>query len=331
MAVIDILNIQPNVVSRDLNSYTYYIFGAPKTGKTYLASRIPDSLLLGFEVGYKTIPGIIAVGMPDWATFKGVLTQLRKPEVKAKYKCIVIDTVDLAAKACEKFLCQQNGVDDLGDIAWGKGTSLLRTELIGAFNQINLMGYSLFFISHSKDKTFTPEGGEAYNQIIPTLKPSINEWISGMSDIYAYAHTVSTEDGDSETVLTIRSADNRVECGSRFKYIVPEVEFTYEALVKAIGDAIDKEAEVNGKDAVTDEPAPVVSSDSAEESYDDLRKEFDEVVTKLRKKKDFAEKYAPLIVEATNKYLGTGNKVVDTTPAQAAQLELIVAEIKELL
>lgn len=34
----DLLNLQPNKVSRDLSGYITYIYGAPKTGKTTLAS-----------------------------------------------------------------------------------------------------------------------------------------------------------------------------------------------------------------------------------------------------------------------------------------------------
>lgn len=34
----DLLSLQPNKVSRDLSGYITYIYGAPKTGKTTLAS-----------------------------------------------------------------------------------------------------------------------------------------------------------------------------------------------------------------------------------------------------------------------------------------------------
>lgn len=34
----DLLNIKPNKVSRDLSGYITYIYGAPKVGKTTLAT-----------------------------------------------------------------------------------------------------------------------------------------------------------------------------------------------------------------------------------------------------------------------------------------------------
>jgi hypothetical protein len=35
---INLLNIQPHKVSKDLSGYITYIYGAPKTGKTTLAT-----------------------------------------------------------------------------------------------------------------------------------------------------------------------------------------------------------------------------------------------------------------------------------------------------
>ena len=51
-----------------------------------------------------------------------------------------------------------------------------------------------------------------------------------MVDIYAYAHLIVKE-GIPKRVLTLRSFDNSIDCGSRFKYIAPEIDFSYSALV----------------------------------------------------------------------------------------------------
>ena len=57
---LDILSIAPHVVRRDLGGYTMLFYGAPKTGKTTIASQFPGALLLAFEMGYLAIPGIKA-------------------------------------------------------------------------------------------------------------------------------------------------------------------------------------------------------------------------------------------------------------------------------
>ena len=58
--MIDLTAIKPHVVSRDLSGYITYVYGAPKVGKTTLASQMPKPLLLAFERGYNALPGVVA-------------------------------------------------------------------------------------------------------------------------------------------------------------------------------------------------------------------------------------------------------------------------------
>lgn len=60
MAGIDILNIQPHKVSRDLRGYSVFFYGEAKSGKTTTASKFPESLILGFEKGWNALPGVMA-------------------------------------------------------------------------------------------------------------------------------------------------------------------------------------------------------------------------------------------------------------------------------
>ena len=50
---INLLDIQPHKVSRDLSGYITYIYGAEKTGKTTFGSKLPGALILAFERGLK--------------------------------------------------------------------------------------------------------------------------------------------------------------------------------------------------------------------------------------------------------------------------------------
>ena len=63
---INLLNLQPHKVSTDLSGYITYIYGAPKTGKTTLATQMPNALLLAFERGYNALPGVIAQDINTW-------------------------------------------------------------------------------------------------------------------------------------------------------------------------------------------------------------------------------------------------------------------------
>ena len=83
--MIDILKLEPHVVSSDITGYSIGIMGPPGCGKTTLASKIPNALLIATEPGYKAIPGIIAQDVNNWVDFLQVVSQLRKPEAKERF------------------------------------------------------------------------------------------------------------------------------------------------------------------------------------------------------------------------------------------------------
>ena len=49
--MIDLLNLEPTKISKDLKGKYILIYGRPKIGKTTLASEFPKNLLLAFEPG----------------------------------------------------------------------------------------------------------------------------------------------------------------------------------------------------------------------------------------------------------------------------------------
>lgn len=55
-----LLDIKPHEVSRDLRGYSVLFYGEPKSGKTTIASKFPNSLLFAFEKGYNALPGVMA-------------------------------------------------------------------------------------------------------------------------------------------------------------------------------------------------------------------------------------------------------------------------------
>lgn len=127
MADIDIFSIQPHQVSRDLRGYSVFFYGEWKTGKTTIASKFPNALLLAFEKGYNALAGIRPQPINSWAEFKKVLRQLKDPRAKEMYETVVLDTVDIAYDYCTKYICDnairsdgQYGVDSISDIPFGK-------------------------------------------------------------------------------------------------------------------------------------------------------------------------------------------------------------------
>ena len=319
---INLLSLEPHKVSRDLSGYITYVYGIPKVGKTTFGAQFPGALILAFERGYNALPGVIAQDITTWGEFKQVLRELKKPEVQAVYKSIIIDTVDIAASLCEKYICNQLGIENIGDGGWStNGWSKYKKEFEDSFRTITQLGYAVCFISHSADKTFKRKDGTEYNQMVPTAQRSVNEIVKGMADIFACADIVN-----GERKLILRSLDGSVDTGCRFKYIEPEIPFSYNALVEALNKAIDREAAETNNKFVTNERVSEVIAPTYD--YDALMTEFQQVTGNLMRENPG---YGPKITEIVERYLGKGKKVSETTRDQAEFVDLIVSDIKSEL
>ena len=322
---IDLLSLQPHKVSRDLSGYITFIYGPAKCGKTTFGSKMPGALLLAFERGYNAIPGIVAQDITTWGEMKQTMRELKKPEVKERFKSIIVDTADIAADLCQKYICNQLGIDNIGDGGWAtNGWAKYKKEFEETFRTLAQLGYAVVFISHDKEKTISPQNAKEYQQIGSSMQSSALAILENMSDIIGYAHPKVTDNG-ANMVLTLRSADNSVRCGCRFKYIEPEIDFTYDALTKALNEAIDKEANETNNQYVTSErqAAPILK----EYDFDALMKEFQEIAGGLMERDSATN--GPKITQIIDKYLGKGKKIAETTRDQAEFIYLIVSEIKE--
>ena len=319
---INLLGLTPNKVSRDLSGYITYIYGPGGAGKTTFGVQAPGALLLAFERGYNALPGVLAQDITTWGQMKEVLRELKKPEVKSTFKTIIVDTVDIASVLCEKYICSQLGIENIGDGGWStNGWAKVKREWEQTFRAITMDGYAVVFISHSKDKTFKPKNGNEYNQIVPSCSTAYNEIIKNMADIMGYIDV-----NGSERKLVLRSPDGSIDCKCRFKHIAPVIDFSYQSLVNALNDAIDKEAAETGNKFVTNERAAVAAT--VEYDYEALMTEFSTIAGDLMNKNQ--TKYGPLITQIIDRILGRGKKISDTTPDQAEFVYLILQEVKEI-
>ncbi len=322
-------DIKPHQVSRNLKGYSVFFYGEPKSGKTTIATKFPRALLLAAEKGYNALPGVMAQPINSWGDFKKALTELRDPEVQEMFETVIIDTADIAYSYCEKYICsresdQKNTYENIADIPYGKGFSMAQDEFDTCIRKILQLNYGLVLISHSTEKTFTNEKGQEVSKIVPTLDKRARLVCERTCDIIGYSRSIDTDDGN-KTILFMRGTP-RFVAGSRFRFTPDFIEFSYDNLVNAIAEAIDKEAAASNGTLVTDEKTQVVSQ---EETYDfeALMKEFQDLVGILMQKD---QGNAIKITQIVDKHLGKGKKVGDCTAEQAAIIDLIVHDIKAL-
>ena len=329
--MLDILSLQPNKVSRDMRGYSVLMYGTPKSGKTTTASKFPKALLVAFEKGYSAIPNVLAAPVNSWAEFRQLLKQLEKPEAKETYLTVVIDTADIAYDYCVKYICSKasdakNDYENIGDIPYGKGYKMAETEFDECLRKILQMDYGLVLISHATDKTFTDTNGNEYNQIVPTLDNRARKICERTCDIIGYTHSEYNPEGGTTTFMEMRGTPRYV-AGSRFKYTPDRIVLSYENLLDAINESIDKEAADLGDHVLTDKKSEVHKQVEPEYDFEALMEEFQTIVSGLMNEN---QNNSRKITKIVDEYLGKGKKVGDCTPANAPQLALIVGDLRDL-
>ena len=316
---IDILAIQPQVISRDLRSKYLLLAGAPKIGKTEFCTMAPDALVLAIEIGTNARPGAMIQKIDTWSTFKLVLRQLEKPEAKAKFSTICIDTVAIAYDLCEQFICAQNGVQKIGDIPYGGGYAALSKEFDNALRKITMMGYGLIMTCHLKESS--DENGE-----ITGYKPDLNnrclKIVNGLVDIIGVITQTWDEHGESHRWIQTRSTPTIV-AGSRYKYLAPRIPFGYNEFLEALGQAIDREQE-NG--AVVTDTAPIDTFEKLD--YKAIRAEASELWTVLVERDP---DNAPIILKKVEMIFGRPMKLSEITEDQVDLFNLVVLDMRDML
>lgn len=324
-----LLDIKPHQVSRDLRGYSVFLYGAPKTGKTTTACQFPGALLLAFEKGYSTIPGVYPVPINTWSEFKKLFIEFKDPAVQEKFQTIIMDTADIAYALCEKFICNRESdakhdYQTVSDIPFGKGYAMAMDEFDECIRKILQLGYGLVLISHEQDKVMKNERGEEYNQLIPTLDKRARLVCERTCDIIGYCRGIEDEHGAKSVRMFMRET-NRFVAGSRFKYTPDSIELTYDNLVKAISDAIDEQERVNKGSTTT--ASYNMHTEEIQYDFEALMKEVQSIVGGLMTTRPETEHK---IVSIVDKHLGKGRKVSDCTPDQAALVDLIIADLKLL-
>ena len=316
---IDILAIQPQVISRDLRSKYLLLAGAPKIGKTEFCTMAPDALVLAFEIGTNARPGAMIQKIDTWSTFKLVLRQLEKPEAKQKFATICADTIAIAYDLCEQFICAQNGVQKIGDIPYGGGYAALSKEFDSALRKITMMGYGLIMTCHLKE--ITDDDGKVIG-----YKPDLNnrclKIVNGLVDIIGVITQTWNEKGESQRWIQTRSTPTIV-AGSRYKYLEPRIPFGYHEFLEALGAAIDKEQE-NG--ALVTDTAPIVEFEKLD--YNQIRAEAGELWTTLVEKD--AEN-ADRILKKAEMIFGKKIRLSEITEDQTDLFNLVLLDMKDML
>ena len=330
--MVDILNLEKTKISRNLKGKMILLYGSAKAGKTTLLSTLPKCLIIATEIGYNALDNAYVQYVSKWTDFKSIIKQLKNPLAQEKYEFIGIDTADFLYEICEKFICIQNGVEKLGDIPYGQGYALCKREFSDSLREIAALGYGLCFTSHSAEKTFKNEKGEDYIRIVPALPQRPYDVVNKMVDVIGYLRAVKNYDTGEERNRLFFRGDDRFLAGSRFKYMVPYMDYNfmesgseiYDKLAGAFYDAIEKQADANGTEIL--ENGANLYQEPKTRSFEEAMEEARQLWVKIATDETKATK----VLSIVEKIFGKPMKISEATEAQQDLLELVIEELKEM-
>lgn len=314
--MVDIFAVKPHVVSNNIEGFTFLFHGEGGTGKTSVSAEFEGHLIAAFEPGYKLIPGAMGIPMNKWSDFKNLIRQLLTPKGKESYKAIVIDTIGLAFRACLKHVAAQNGVDDIADIPFGKGYSLVKKEFEEAIMSLSRAGFGIVIIAHSeeKDDFVTKE-----KRVKVDIDKKAYAVAQGLVDFNFYLKKDGVDENGDFITTALTNAPG-IESKCRVK-LPAEFRFSYENIVKEINNAINGEIVEKGHE-VTSERQNLMGVDVNKIPFEELVEKTSALAGELF---DQAEVEVRKLI--TN-ILGHG--ISESTKVERHKVETLEEELKAL-
>lgn len=327
---IDIFNLQKTVISKDLSGKYILLYSKPKVGKTSFAAQIEKNLILATELGTNAIDDLNVVPIMKWTDVKQVLKQLRDPRAREMYNTITFDTISIAADLVEKYICSREGVDSIRDVPYGQGWKMVAKELQETLREITMLGFGILLICHSKEKasSYTDEEGNPISSVEPDLSKNVYTVANAICDLISFIEVEFDKDGKAHRYLYTRQTPT-IFAGSRWKYLAPKIEFGYQELVDAIGEAIEKQKTLDGATVVEHQEREQV----VKRPFLDVMNEAKELWTNyLAGAKDEEEKQyrVNILNEIITKNFGKPIKLSQALPSQQDLIELVLDDFKAL-
>lgn len=317
----DLLNLQPSVIDRSLSGKTLLLAGEPKIGKSEFCAQSPDTLILDFENGYNAHPGVYKYQITKWTEVKQIIRELGKPEVQAKFKNIVFDTLNEAWDLVTAYVCSQNGVQKIGDIPYGAGYKTRDEEFSSTLRKIINLNYGLIVTCHTKESVIGTKDDIDIKSIAPDLDKRCTPIINGLVDIMGMITKEWDADGTCNRWL-ITKATPTISAGSRWKNLAPKIPFGYKNLEEAIVAAIDVSAKEGAK--VVDK---VEKTTEKEMTYEEIRAEASGLWTKLV---EADEENAARILKKVEMIFGRQVKLSEITEDQRDLFMLVLMDMRDM-
>lgn len=160
---------------KDITPKVFFIWGQSMSGKTYLARRFPNPVIINTDGNAKKVD-TPSVEVYDFETFVQVIQEIEQGN--HEFKTIIIDLVDDIKTMLQNYVCKKYGVDDEGEVPYGKGYREVKMVWQKLMVRLNQLPYNVIFISHVMEIT---EDGNTVER--PSLEQKYYNMCMGRCDM----------------------------------------------------------------------------------------------------------------------------------------------------
>lgn len=122
----------------------------------------------------------------------------------------------------------------------GSGWNLLGEEISNAVTKLQKAGYSLWFITHDKDKSFETRDGLKYDKTTLSLTGKVRDVCLNMSDFILFIEL--TKEMEDDKLVDKRKihfrGDSTLECGSRLEDVPDYIDYDIKGFIDAVEGAV---------------------------------------------------------------------------------------------
>ena len=281
-------DLQPIVPKANLEDYIVTIYGQPKVGKTTLAFNIgkeqfgspKETLILGFEDGFKALTGAMAQSIKDWSHFLELSEELIEDKDELPFKLLVLDTIDGMSSMASDYVVRRESKADqkryrtIKDIPWGRGGEALRVEIQKAIERLQKSGFGLICITHNKEKKIEPKVGASYDTTTLSLDGKVLDVVKNISDFIVYLSAEREKGKGKEVKRYMYFRDESMfEAGSRFPKIKSKVPYGAKNFIEVVKEAVESANEgISSENEVED----VVEEEVDSQTEDPVETEVEE-------------------------------------------------------
>ena len=187
------LPLIPKEVNKNVQDYSWLVYGKPGLGKSTFASFLDHALILDSQDGYKHLSARV-LRISSWEELLETLAMImvhNKEKPADAFQAIVFDVVDDFIKMSQDYICQRKGVASPAEANdYGATWTACGNEFRRVIDKAKTIAVP-YFISHDYIEEIENQGIKLH-----VMRPScfkkdtgrdqFNTWLRGITDCIAY-------------------------------------------------------------------------------------------------------------------------------------------------